>query len=265
VALCGLDFVAHQGEGIVILGPNGAGKSTLLFHLLGLLRPDEGAVSVLGRDPAREFDAIQPHLGVLVQNVDEQLLGPTVGDDVGFSARNAGYDPAEAEIRAERAMRRLGIYHLASRVVHYLSGGEKRKVALAGALVTDPQILILDEPFEGLDPRSRGDLVSLLRELREENGLTLILTTHDVDLVPKLADTVYVLAEGGQIIARGTPEEVFRRREILRVSNIEAPALTLLFHRLHEAGLDLGSPTDMDDAVRRLSAIAAGERPRQPS
>jgi len=260
VSLCGLDFVAHQGESVVILGPNGAGKSTLLFHLLGLLRPDEGSVSVLGRDPAREFAALQPRIGVLVQNVDEQLLGPTVLDDVAFGARNAGFSSAEAEARAKRAMRRLGIEHLAGKVVHYLSGGEKRKVALAGALVTSPEILILDEPFEGLDPRSRSDLVSLLRELREETGLTLILTTHDVDLVPKLADTVYVLAEGGEIVARGTPEEVFRRREILEVSSIEAPALTVLFHRLREDGVDLGSPSDMEDAARRLIAAIRQER-----
>lgn len=260
VSLCGLDFVAHQGESVVILGPNGAGKSTLLFHLLGLLRPDEGSVSVLGRDPAREFAALQPRIGVLVQNVDEQLLGPTVLDDVAFGARNAGFSPAEAEARAERAMRRLGIEHLAGKVVHYLSGGERRKVALAGALVTSPEILILDEPFEGLDPRSRNDLVALLRELREETGLTLILTTHDVDLVPKLADTVYVLAGGGEIVARGTPEEVFRRREILEVSSIEAPALTVLFHRLREDGVDLGSPSDMEDAARRLIAAIRQER-----
>ena len=258
VSLCGLDFVAHRGEGIVILGPNGAGKSTLLHHLLGLLRPDEGVVTVLGHDPAREFELIQPRIGVLVQNVEEQLLGPTVADDVAFGARNAGFSPAEVEARVQRVTRRLGIEHLAGKVVHYLSGGEKRKVALAGALVTDPEILILDEPFEGLDPRSGGELVRLLRNLRQETGLTLILTTHDVDLVPKLADVVYVLADGGRIIARGTPDEVFRRREILEVSSIEAPALTVLFHRLREAGLDLGSPTDLDDATRRL--IAAVER-----
>ena len=259
VSLCGLDFVAHAGEGIVILGPNGAGKSTLLYHLLGLLRPDEGVVTVLGHDPAREFNLIQPRLGVLVQNVDEQLIGPTVADDVAFGARNAGYSSTEVAARTTRSLQRLGIEHLAGKVVHYLSGGEKRKVTLAGALVTDPEILILDEPFEGLDPRSRSELVRLLCELRAEKGLTLIVTTHDVDLVPALADTVYVLAEGGHIIARGTPEEVFRRREILEISNIEAPALTILFHRLHEVGLDLGTPTDLDDATNRLvAAVRAG-------
>lgn len=260
VSLCGLDFVAHAGEGIVILGPNGAGKSTLLYHLLGLLRPDEGVVSVLGHDPAREFAKIQPRIGVLSQNVDEQLLGPTVADDVAFGARNAGLGPAEVDAAVAVVMDRMGITHLAGKVVHYLSGGEKRKVALAGALVTNPAILILDEPFEGLDPKSRNELVELLGQLRAERGVTIILTTHDVDLVPKLADTVYILAEGGHIIARGTPEEIFHRSEILAVSNIEAPALTLLFHRLRDAGLDLGSPTGLEDAVAILVGAIGGGR-----
>lgn len=256
VSLCGLDFVAHQGERVVILGPNGAGKSTLLNHLLGLLRPTEGEVSVLGHDPAREFSAIQPRLGVLLQNVDEQLLGPTVADDVAFGARNAGLPEAECRRRAEAVMARLGVLSLAQKVPHYLSGGEKRKVALAGALVTDPELLVLDEPFEGLDPRSRGDLVELLTELHRERGMTVILTTHHVDMLPVLADTVYVLAEGGRIVARGAPLEVFAEGELLKESSIEPPALNMLFQKLKDAGLDVESPVDVDDAASQLIQLA---------
>ena len=251
VSLCGLDFVAHRGERVVILGPNGAGKSTLLNHILGLLRPTEGEVVVLGHDPSREFAAIQPKLGVLLQDVDDQLLGPTVADDVAFGARNAGFGEASVEM-ARRSMERLNILHLADKVPHYLSGGEKRKVALAGALVTDPELLVLDEPFEGLDPRSRNELVALLMELHRERNLTMIVTTHHVDMLPTLADTVYVLADGGRIVAKGSPEEVFARSELLKESSIEPPALTLLFQRLKEEGVDLGSPADVEDAVRRI-------------
>lgn len=256
VSLCGLDFVAHQGERVVILGPNGAGKSTLLNHLLGLLRPTEGEVSVLGHDPTREFSAIQPRLGVLLQNVDEQLLGPTVADDVAFGARNAGLPEAECRRRAETVMARLGVLSLAEKVPHYLSGGEKRKVALAGALVTDPELLVLDEPFEGLDPRSRGDLVELLTELHRERGMTVILTTHHVDMLPVLADTVYVLAEGGRIVARGAPLEVFAESELLKESSIEPPALNMLFQKLKDAGLDVESPVDVDDAASQLIQLS---------
>lgn len=259
VSLCGLDFVAHRGERVVILGPNGAGKSTLLNHLLGLLRPAEGEVVVLGHDPAREFGEIQPRIGVLLQNVEEQLLGPTVADDVAFGARNAGFGEAEARAMAERAMKRLGVLHLADKVPHYLSGGQKRKVALAGALVTDPEMLVLDEPFEGLDPRSRGELVALLNDLHRERGMAIVVTTHHVDLLPLLADTVYLLVDGGRIVASGTPQEVFARPELLKESSIEPPAITLLFQRLAEAGLDVGTPADVEDAARQLlRALATG-------
>ncbi len=260
VSLCGLDFVALQGERVVILGPNGAGKSTLLNHLLGLLRPTEGDVRVLGRDPAREFSAIQPRLGVLLQNVDEQLLGPTVADDVAFGARNAGYGEERSRAMAHKAMAQLGVLHLADKVPHYLSGGEKRKVALAGALVTDPDLLVLDEPFEGLDPRSRSELVALLADLHEARKMTIIVTTHHVDLLPDLADKVYVLADGGRIVGRGTPHEVFSQPELLKGSAIEPPVLTVLFQRLLAGGLDLGVPLDVDDAAQRLLALAKGSR-----
>lgn len=255
VDLCGLDFVAHRGEKVVVLGPNGAGKSTLLNHLLGLLRPTEGEVVVLGHDPSREFSAIQPKLGVLLQNVDEQLLGPTVADDVAFGARNAGHTEAESREMAERVMADLGVLHLAEKVPQYLSGGQKRKVALAGALVNDPELLVLDEPFEGLDPRSRNELVELLVALNRERGLTMVMTTHHVDLLPILADKVYVMVDGGRIVASGTPWEVFSQPGVLQESSIEPPALMLLFQRLRAAGLDLGLPADVDDAVGRLIAM----------
>lgn len=251
VSLCGLDFVAHKNERVVVLGPNGAGKSTLLNHLLGLLRPAEGEVTVLGHDPAREFAAIQPRVGVLMQDVDEQLLGPTVADDVAFGARNAGHGDRSVEM-ALAAMELLGVTHLADKVPHYLSGGEKRKVALAGAIVTSPELLVLDEPFEGLDPRSRGELVDLLVRLQQEKGMTLILTTHHVDLLPELADTVYLLAEGGRIVARGTPNEVFARDNPMPETAIDPPTLSVLFRRLAEQGVDLGMPLNVDDAADRL-------------
>jgi cobalt/nickel transport system ATP-binding protein len=256
VSLCGLDFVVHRAERVVVLGPNGAGKSTLLSHLLGLLRPTEGEVTVLGHDPAVDFDAIQPRIGVLLQNVDEQLIGPTVMDDVGFGARNAGYGEEEVRQKSEVIMARLGIRHLADKLPHYLSGGEKRKVALAGALVTNPELLVLDEPFEGLDPRSRNELVTLLSDLRRERGLAFVVTTHHVDLLPALADTAYVLANGGRIVAKGSPEEIFSQSALLQGSAIDPPVLSSLFWRLSERGLDLGPPRDLEDAVRRIMDAA---------
>jgi cobalt/nickel transport system ATP-binding protein len=252
VHLCGLDFVAERGERLVILGPNGCGKTTLLFHILGLLEPQEGEVSVFGVNPARHFDQIRERVGVLMQNVDEQILAPTVWDDVSFSPRSYGYDAAEVDAMVERALDRVGISHLRHKVCHYLSGGERRKVALAGAIVLEPELLVLDEPFQGLDPASRADLVGLLNQLHRLHGVTLVIATHDVNIVKAMADVVYVLAGRGEIVAQGTPDEVFRDAARLKRSNVEPPVLAELFQRLEQMGVSLGRPLAVEDAAQIL-------------
>ena len=253
VHLCGLDFVVERGQRIVILGPNGCGKTTLLFHMLGLLEPQEGQVSVFDVNPARHFNRIRERIGVLLQNVDEQIIAPTVWDDVSFSPRSYGYADAEVDRMVAAALEKVGITHLRDKVCHHLSGGEKRKVALAGALVLEPELLVLDEPFEGLDPASRSDLVELLNRLHAEHGVTLVMATHDVNVVPMMADLVYVLLRGGEIVGHGTPREIFGDPELLRRSNIEPPVLAELFERLERQGIGLGRPVSVDEAVRALS------------
>jgi cobalt/nickel transport system ATP-binding protein len=260
VHLCGLDFVVERGQRVVILGPNGCGKSTLLFHILGLLRPEEGEVSVFGVDPARDFERIRERMGVLLQNAGEQIIAPTVWDDVSFSPRSYGHPHAEVERRVTDALRRVGIEHLRDKVCHHLSGGEQRKVALAGALVLDPELLVLDEPFEGLDPASRSDLVDLLNRLHREQGVTLVMATHDVNLVPAMADVVYLLLRGGEVVAHGSPRDIFADVELLRRSNLEPPVLSELTARLAAHGLDLGHPVSVEEAARAIAAWrAAGE------
>jgi cobalt/nickel transport system ATP-binding protein len=253
VHLCGLDFVAERGERLVILGPNGCGKTTLLFHILGLLEPQEGEVSVFGVNPARHFDKIRERVGVLMQNVDEQILAPTVWDDVSFSPRNYGYTAGQVEKMVSETLEQVGISHLRDKVCHHLSGGEKRKVALAGALVLNPELLVLDEPFEGLDPASRSDLVTLLNRLHAERGVTLVIATHDVNVVPAMADRVYVLVRGGEIVAQGPPRDVFADPALLRRSNIEPPVLSELFERLEALGVKLGRPMTVEEAARVLA------------
>ena len=265
VHLCGLDFVVEKGQRVVILGPNGCGKSTLLYHLLGLLQSQEGEVRVFGVDPARQFSKIRERVGVLLQNADEQIVAPTVYDDVSFSPRNYGYTDAEVEQKVAFALRRTGIEHLRHKVCHYLSGGEKRKVALAGALVLDPELLVLDEPFEGLDPASRNEIVDLLNRLNREQGVSLVVATHDVQLVAPLADKVYVLKAGGEIVAQGPPEQIFRNLDVLKASNIEPPVLAELFHKLERQGLGLGRPATADEAVELLLQWARRERHAPPA
>lgn len=250
VHLCGLDFVARKGMRTALLGPNGSGKTTMLFHVLGLLRSREGSVRVFGVDPATEWASIRQRVGVVLQNVDEQLISPTVADDVAFSPRQYGLPAEEVERRVTAALELLGITELADRVPHNLSGGEKRKVALAGALVMEPELLVLDEPFEGLDPAARQGLVELIERLARERGTSVVMTTHDIDAVHELADYAYVLKPGGEIALEGTPAEVFARAEDIARSNIRPPILAELFAQLQK--LDPGAP-DAEFSVREAA------------
>jgi cobalt/nickel transport system ATP-binding protein len=234
VHLCGIDFVARRGTRTVLLGPNGSGKTTLLYHVLGLLRAQEGTVRVFGLDPSAQWPAIRRRVGVVLQNVSEQLLMPTVYDDVAFSPRQLGMPEPEVAEKVERALGLLGVESLADRVPHDLSGGEMRKVALAGALVLEPELLVLDEPFEGLDPASRDALVALVARLSREDGVTVIMSTHDIDSVAELADYAYVLAPGGEIVLHGTPAEVFERAGDVAAGNIKPPILAELFAALRD-------------------------------
>ncbi len=257
IHICGLDFVVNRGERVVILGGNGSGKTTLLFHILGLLAPNEGSVSVFNINPALKYNTVRERIGVLLQNVDDQILSPTVWDDIAFTPRNYGYDKERTAQMVERVMAELGISRLGDKICHYLSGGEKRKVALAGALVMQPELLILDEPFEGLDSRSRGELVTLLNE-RHREGMTIIMSTHDLNLVAAFADRVYVLARGKGVLTAGTPAEIFSQAEALKASNIDPPLLTELFMKLRERGLDVAIPESMDHAVHDLVRLIKG-------
>ncbi|GAB4278052.1 MAG: ATP-binding cassette domain-containing protein [Coriobacteriia bacterium] len=253
VHLCGLDFSAERGRRVALIGPNGSGKTTLLFHVLGLLEPQEGSVEVFGKDPSRDWEEIRHRVGVVLQNVDEQLIAPTVFDDVAFSPRQYGVAEEEVGSAVREVLEALDIEDLARRVPHHLSGGEKRKVALAGALVIRPELLVLDEPFEGLDPRSRRSLIGIVNGLVAERGMTVIMATHDIDTVPEFADEVFVMAAGGEIVFRGTPAEVFSSAAHLRASNIRPPVLAELFQRLAERAPDAPEPAlDIDQAVEAL-------------
>lgn len=263
VDLCGLQFTADRGSRVAILGPNGSGKTTMLFHILGLLAPQEGEVRVFGVDPAHEWTQIRRRIGVVLQHVDEQLIAPTVFDDVAFSPRQYGLPEAEAQARAHAALELLGIAELADRVPHNLSGGEKRKVALAGALVMEPELLVLDEPFEGLDPEARSELIELLHRLTHERAVTTVMSTHDMDTVPEFADYAYVLQPGGRIALKGTPTEVFAQADAMAAGNIRPPVLGELFARLRADDATAPEPAlTIEEAARALERWKrAGESP----
>jgi len=251
VKICGLDFYINSGERTVILGPNGSGKTTLLAHIMGLLEPVDGEVLVFGLNPKKHFKEVRKRIGVVFQNVDEQILGPTVWDDIAFAPTNYGLPPDEVREMTDLIMGKVGITHLGHKVPHYLSGGEKKKVAIAGAMVMKPEMLILDEPFDGLDPRSKEEMAELLVGFNEQFGTALVITTHDINIVPDIAQTIYILNKG-RLTYRGTPFEVFSNTQILTEANLTPPLLVQLFHSLAARGLDLGIPADLEDAVEKI-------------
>ncbi|MEW6624550.1 MAG: ATP-binding cassette domain-containing protein [Bacillota bacterium] len=259
VNLCGLDFVVHEGQRAVVLGSNGAGKTTLLSHILGLLSPTEGTVEVMGMRPDKNFSEIRKKIGVVFQNVDEQIIGPRVYDDIAFTLRNERLPRDEIEQRVHLVAEKLGIENLLEKIPHYLSGGQKKKVGLAGAIVRLPKLLIMDEPFDFLDPKSKYEMVDLLNHLNREHGITMILTTHNINLVPSIADIIYVISDG-KIINRGTPEEVFCHLEAIKMANIEPPLLTELFLHLRKRGYNVKMPWTMGEAVDELLALLNQEK-----
>ncbi len=245
VTLSGEPFSVGPGERVALLGANGSGKSTLLRAVLGLVRPASGTVRVFGRDPAREFDSIRPRIGAVLQDVEAQLLAPTVREDLAFGLGSSLLRDEIAR-KVEAAANAFGLLPLLDKVPHYLSGGERRKVALAGALVTEPDLLVLDEPFAGLDPASRGELAALIRREHAQRGMAVLLTTHEVHELPSLVDTVYLLSADGALRVRGTPEAVFAMPDALAASNVEAPPLARLLDALRAGGANLEVANGMD-------------------
>ena len=260
VDICGLEFQVRRGQRVVILGPNGSGKSTLLKHILGILKPTDGAALVFGKDPSREYDAIQSRIGAVLQNVDEQLLGPTVFDDVAFAPLNFGFSREETVRRVEETLKALGIYHLRDRLPHYLSGGERKKVALAGALVSGPELLVLDEPLAGIDYASRVEISDFLGSLHQQTGVTMISTTHDMDVVAGLADMGYVMRQGGRLEIEGSIMELFFEHDLSEY-NLAPPTVVRLIKHLREHGLDLKATLDAEEFERQLLRILRGKAP----
>lgn len=254
VHLCGLEFLVNPGERVVILGSNGTGKTTLISHILGLLKAVDGEVEVLGMDPYKNFEKVRKYIGVVFQNVDEQIIGPTVYDDIAFTMRNDKVDKNEIDKRVKEIAALLKIEDILNKIPHYLSGGQKRKVALAGAIANKPKILVMDEPFNSLDVSSKSDILSLLNKINREFGITLIITTHDLDIVPEIADKIYLISDG-KIISGEGPRELFSNVGIFENVGLEAPILSKLFHSLRQEGVNVEIPLNIKEAKEQLLSV----------
>jgi cobalt/nickel transport system ATP-binding protein len=252
-ALEDISMEVHDGERIVLLGPNGAGKTTLLLHLNGILRGTDGEVEVFGKRVNKvKREEIIKDVGIVFQDPDDLLFMPTLFDDVAFGPINLGFTEEEVRERVKKALLTFGLANYEHRCPHHLSFGEKKKAALAAVMSMGPKVLVLDEPTANLDPRSRTELLRIIKDLNEREGITMVIATHDVNAVPALADRVYVLNR--KIIAEGTSRDIFSNVELLKENSLEVPEIFKLFEVLRCFGYNCKKlPLSIDEAVEHLT------------
>ncbi|MGD8821746.1 MAG: ABC transporter ATP-binding protein [Anaerolineales bacterium] len=216
-ALNGVNLFIAPGEKVALVGPNGAGKSTLMLHLNGILR-GQGQVLVCDQPVTDEnLGSVRASVGLVFQDPDDQLFSPTVFDDVAFGPLYMGLEDDEVRRRVDAALEAVGMRACRDRVSHHLSGGEKKRVAIATVLSMDPEILILDEPTAGLDPRSRRGLIELLRQLPQ----TMLVSSHDIAMVNELFERTIVI-DGGVVVGDGPTQELMADSAFLAQHGLEA-------------------------------------------
>ncbi|MBE2192981.1 MAG: energy-coupling factor ABC transporter ATP-binding protein [Anaerolinea sp.] len=219
-ALSKVSFQVYAGEKVALIGPNGAGKSTLLLHLNGVLRGTTGSLTI-AQMPLTEANLgpIRASVGLVFQNPDDQLFSPRVYQDVAFGPLNMRLPENEVRSRVTQALAAVGLGGFENRISHHLSGGEKKRVAIASVLSMEPKILVLDEPSAGLDPRTRRSLIQLLGSLQQQ---TMLISTHDMRLAETLCNRVIVL-DGGKIVADGPASELLHDQVLMELHGLETP------------------------------------------
>jgi cobalt/nickel transport system ATP-binding protein len=251
-AIKGISFHMRQNEKIALVGPNGAGKSTLLQMFNGMIRPTSGTM-LFDNEPIRydtsSLRQLRKQVGYVLQNPDRQIIAPTVYQDVAFGPTNLGYDESSVREAVATALRDVGLVGFERRPPHQLSGGEKKRVAIAGVLAMDPDVLVFDEPTSGLDPSGSEDLMELLDELNHD-GKTIVISTHDVELVYPWAGRAILLADG-QIIREDVPDVAFGNPKYVRMAHLSVPTLLELSVELAKRGfaIPLRKPRSVLDMV----------------
>ena len=238
-SLKGVSFEIERGSFVAILGHNGSGKSTLAKHLNAILLPSEGSVKINGIDTCDEDNllTIRSTVGMVFQNPDNQIVANVVEDDVAFAPENLGVPSAEIRERVDNALKAVDMYEFRLHAPHLLSGGLKQRVAIAGIIAMQPEVIVLDEPTAMLDPKGRREVIDTVTKLCREKGITVVLITHHMSECIN-ADRVAVMSNG-EIVADGTPQAVFSQVELMHSEGLAVPATTEIMWQLNKNGFAL--------------------------
>ena len=253
-AVEGLSLDIRRGEFLGIIGHTGSGKSTLIQHLNGLLKPSSGTIYLDGADiwaEPKKIRSVRFRVGLVFQYPEYQLFEDTVRKDIAFGPKNMGLDAREVERRVLAALSAVGLDEsVLDKSPFALSGGQKRRVAIAGVMAMEPEVLILDEPTAGLDPRGRESILQLLREYHEKRGSTVVLVSHSMEEIARNAQRIIVLSGGG-VYMEGTPAEVFARASELEAVGLDVPQSTKIAAALRRRGMAVEGSIFTVDALER--------------
>ena len=263
-AVDGVSLEIYRGEFLGIIGHTGSGKSTLIQHLNGLLQPTVGKIYLDGRDiwaDPKKIRDVRFRVGLVFQYPEYQLFEETAYKDIAFGPKNMGLDQDEIDRRVRAAARFAGLDEsLLEKSPFDLSGGQKRRVAIAGVIAMEPEVLILDEPSAGLDPAGRRSLLKNIKEYHRERGTTVVMVSHSMDEVAENVDRIIVLADAG-VVMSGTPREVFSRAGELVAVGLDVPQVTRVAMALRQRGVDIDSAVyTVADLRQALNAVRGGKR-----
>lgn len=265
-ALKGVSLTVNEGEFVGIIGHTGSGKSTLVQHLNGLLKPTTGLVTVNGTDigqKTKEAKLMRHKVGMVFQYPEHQLFEETIAGDIAFGPRNLGCTEEETDRRVRDAMKFVGLNYedYADRSPFHLSGGQMRRVAIAGVLALEPDYLVLDEPSAGLDPFGREEIFGEIMKLHREKGITVILVSHNMEDISRMANRLVVLAHG-EVLLDGAPLDIFKHhRKELQLAGVDVPPVSVLIESLRQRGLEASPDViTVDDAVGSIRTALAEER-----
>lgn len=260
VAIEEVSFKAEDGQIVGIIGHTGSGKSTLMQHLNGLLRPKKGAIVIGDTDITSDgvvMRDIRRKIGLVFQYPEYQLFEETVAKDVAFGPRNLGLSQEEIDRRVEEAVNMVGLdYHAIKNVSPFeLSGGQKRRVAIAGVIAMKPEVLILDEPTAGLNPKAHEDILDMVMNIHENENNIIFLVSHNMNDIARMSDKVLVM-DRGRLVMDGTPAEVFSRGEELKAMGLDVPDSMEIAAKLRDKGFDItGACLTMDETADKIAAI----------